>query len=255
MKKRKEINNNDFPKELLDFFKDAVIYDSSSGSAAKVLYLDTGYYLKVDDRGKLKKEAELTKHFFEKGLGVEVLTYISSDKDYLLTRSAEGKDATHYLDNPKRLCAVIAEIMQYLHSQSYTDLPKSLKMHEYMESAEDYSKGYYDESYLIPPFQIHSKEEAWNIMQTHKNDLKYDTLIHGDYCLPNVILDNWKFTKLIDVGTGGVGDKHIDIYWAIWSFAYNLKTDRYTDYFMDAYGRNNFDYDMLKVITAFEVFG
>jgi kanamycin kinase len=53
----------------------------------------------------------------------------------------------------------------------------------------------------------------------------------------------------------GVGDKHIDLYWAIWSLQYNLKTDEYTDYFLDQYGRDNFDYHMLKVIAAYELFG
>ena len=36
---------------------------------------------------------------------------------------------------------------------------------------------------------------------------------------------------------------------------YNLKTDAYTDCFLDAYGRENFEYDMLRVIAAFELFG
>jgi kanamycin kinase len=46
----------------------------------------------------------------------------------------------------------------------------------------------------------------------------------------------------------------MDLYWAIWSLEYNLKTDRYTDYFLDQYGRENIDFQLLKVVTAFESF-
>ncbi|MDE7300410.1 MAG: hypothetical protein K2N94_16560, partial [Lachnospiraceae bacterium] len=63
------------------------------------------------------------------------------------------------------------------------------------------------------------------------------------------------FSCFIDLAMAGVGDKHIDLYWAVWSLQYNLKTEDYTDYFLDLYGRENFEYDMLKVIAAFELFG
>lgn len=58
-----------------------------------------------------------------------------------------------------------------------------------------------------------------------------------------------------DRGLAGVGDKHVDIYWVLWSLKYKLKTDKYTDLFLDLYGRENFDLDMLRVIGAFEVWG
>ena len=67
--------------------------------------------------------------------------------------------------------------------------------------------------------------------------MKPDTFIHGDFCLPNIILDNWKFSTLIDLGFAGACDRHIDIYWVLWSLNHNLKTDRYTDYFLDLYGK------------------
>ena len=36
-------------------------------------------------------------------------------------------------------------------------------------------------------------------------------LTHGDYCLPNVFLDDWQFSGLLDLGRSGVGDKWTDI--------------------------------------------
>lgn len=82
--------------------------------------------------------------------------------------------------------------------------------------------------------------------------LKKDTFIHGDFCLPNVMLDDWEFSGFIDLGLSGVGDKHIDIYWVLWSLNYNLKTDKYTDCFLDLYGRENVDMNVLKIVAEVE---
>jgi kanamycin kinase len=79
--------------------------------------------------------------------------------------------------------------------------------------------------------------------------------LHGDYCLPNVLLDDWRFGAFIDVGNGGVGDRHIDLFWGVWTLAFNLTTDRYRDRFLDAYGRDRADEQLLPIIAAAEVFG
>ena len=88
-----------------------------------------------------------------------------------------------------------------------------------------------------------------------KHLLKCDVLLHGDYCLPNVMLDDWTFAGFIDLGNGGVGDRHIDLFWGIWSLEFNLKTNQYRERFLDAYGRDRVDEHMLRVVAAAEVFG
>jgi kanamycin kinase len=66
-----------------------------------------------------------------------------------------------------------------------------------------------------------------------------NVLIHGDYCLPNIVMDHFSFAGFIDLGSGGIGDRHHDLYWGNWTLNYNLKTDNYKDIFLDAYGRND----------------
>ena len=100
-----------------------------------------------------------------------------------------------------------------------------------------------------------SADQAWSVVCEGRELLRSDTLIHGDYCLPNVMLDNWRFSAFIDVGNGGVGDKHIDLFWGVWTLWYNLGTHEYEDRFLDAYGRQNFEKDLLRVVAAYEVFG
>ncbi len=45
-------------------------------------------------------------------------------------------------------------------------------------------------------------------------------LVHGDYCLPNVLFDADR-CHYLDVGEAGVGDRYIDIVAGIWSLRHN----------------------------------
>lgn len=47
-----------------------------------------------------------------------------------------------------------------------------------------------------------------------------EVLVHGDYCLPNVLLDGDRFHYL-DVGQTGIGDRYVDVVAAIWSLRHN----------------------------------
>lgn len=92
-------------------------------------------------------------------------------------------------------------------------------------------------------------------MITKRHLLQNNTLLHGDYCLPNIILNDWKFARFIDLNNAGVGDRHVDVFWAIWSLFFNLHTHEYRERFIDAYGRDKVDEDILRVVAAIEVFG
>ena len=100
-----------------------------------------------------------------------------------------------------------------------------------------------------------SAEDAWRILCEGRSLLRSDTLIHGDYCLPNVIFDNWRFSGFIDLGNGGVGDRHVDIFWGAWTLWYNLHTNEYRDRFLDAYGRDKINGDALDIVEIAETFG
>jgi kanamycin kinase len=69
------------------------------------------------------------------------------------------------------------------------------------------------------------------------------------------MLDNWRFSGFIDVGNGGIGDRHVDLFWGAWTLNFNLGTDAYKDRFLDAYGRDLVNEDALRTIAAAEVFG
>ena len=255
IKRKTQINLKDFPAALHPLLQSGEIYDSSSSPEAQTLYCASGFYIKIAPVGTLAAEARLCSRFHRMGLGVEVMHYISEDRDYFVTRSALGEDLTHFLDKPLLLCEVLASALRTLHSQSIENAPVSSLLQRCLEVADgQYEALVYDDSMQIKRFSIGSKQEAWQLIQENKHRLKPTALIHGDACLPNVICHEDAFSCFIDLGQAGLGDRHLDLYWAIWSLEYNLKTDRYTDDFLDQYGRENIDFKLLKVVTALESF-
>jgi kanamycin kinase len=62
-----------------------------------------------------------------------------------------------------------------------------------------------------------------------------NVLVHGDYCLPNILVTDGKLTGLIDVGQTGLGDPRQDLAAGVWSLQYNFGPG-YGREFLDAYG-------------------
>ncbi len=255
-----DLSFEDFPMQLHSFVKDAKIYDSSCSELARVYYIDkgSGYYLKRSPKESLKSEAHMTGYFAFKGLSCNVIEYLSEEYDWMLTEKISGEDCTfqQYLDNPERLCDTLAILLRKLHETEYKGCPIEDHTNLYFKRAEEnYSNGIFDSSFISDELDFANADDAWRFVETSKDALKNDALLHGDYCLPNVILDNWNFSGFIDLGNGGVGDPHVDIFWAIWTLEYNLKTDKYKDRFIDAYGRSSVDKEKLKLISVIEAFG
>ena len=247
------------PAEFIRFAAGADIYDSSCSPEAGVWLIDRdgGYYLKKNRVGMLAREAEMAAYFHKKGLGAEVLSYRSDDFDWMLTARVSGEDATHrmYLDDPKRLCDTFATCLRALHEVDFSDCPVTDRTGEFLRLAEENRlTGNFDTSHFPDSFGYRSAEEAWTVLTAGKNGLQRDVLIHGDYCLPNVMLDNWRFSGFIDLGNAGIGDRHIDLFWGAWTLWFNLKTDAYRDRFYDAYGRDKVDPELIRTVAAAEVF-
>jgi len=251
---------SDYPQAFRQYLEGAAVFDSSCSREARVIYIDKdkGYYLKSAPKGTLALEAELTRYYHKKGIAASVVEYVSADRDYFMTEKVNGEDLTYkaYLDNPKWLCDTFAERLRYLHSLDFDGCPVPDRMGTYLKTVdENYRTGNFDKSAFPDSFGYKSTEEAIAVINEGKHLLRSDTLIHGDYCLPNIMFDNRKFTGFIDLGNGGVGDRHIDLFWGAWTLWFNLKTDKYRDRFFDAYGRDAVDTDLIRVVAACEVFG
>lgn len=254
------IDRSEYPSELQPFLSGGKLFDSSCSPEAKVIFIekDEGYFLKSAPKGTLEREASMTRYFHSKGLAPYVLAYISNTKDWLLTTRVLGDDciSAKYIEQPERLTDILAEQLYLLHHRDFIGCPVQNHTERYIAAAKhNYQTGNYDKSQFPDSWGYKSAQEAYAVIESQGHLLKNDTLLHGDYCLPNIILNNWKFSGFVDVDWGGVGDRHVDLFWGIWSLAFNLKTNKYRDRFIDAYGRTDVSEDYLRIIAAVEVFG
>lgn len=92
-----------------------------------------------------------------------------------------------------------------------------------------------DERYLSNPILlIKLLREALEILDSiPKEDCPFivgdgNAIIHGDFCLPNILVSKDKVVGFIDLSCAGIGDKWCDYAWCIWSLEYNLKTNEFT---------------------------
>src|SRR5690348_7460820 len=62
-----------------------------------------------------------------------------------------------------------------------------------------------------------------------------NVLVHGDYCLPNVLVHDGRVSAVIDVGLSGLGNPETDLAAGVWTLQYNYGKG-YARPFLDAYG-------------------
>jgi kanamycin kinase len=220
------LNHESLPASVREFLYGASIYDSSS-SNAQTYFIDSKQpiFLKISKIGSLKSEYNMTQFLHTHHMAPKALLYVSDEEnDYLVTEAIHGEDGIEniHIVNPKKLVSVFGEYLRMLHSLPTDGCPYPDKTTDYLNEA---SERGIDTSSL-------------NEIHYTPND---NVVIHGDYCLPNIIMENFSFKGFIDLGEGGIGDRHHDLYWGLWTLNYNLKTEDYHDTFLDAYGRKDID--------------
>jgi kanamycin kinase len=223
------------PSTIRQYIQGAKMYDSSCSEHAKTFFVagSDRAFLKISNKGALKRECEMTTFLHQHRVAPNVIAYDSdSDRDYLLAEAVRGEDGTArgHIENPGKLAAVFGESLSMLHALPIEGCPYEGRTAELLRAAEISGAD-------LDVFA----DSAYSPVDS--------VVIHGDYCLPNIVMDNFAFMGFIDLGCGGVGDKHYDIYWGIWTLRYNLKTDAYKEVFLDAYGRGEVDANGLDYFT------
>jgi kanamycin kinase len=225
------------PSQIRQYINKATIYDSSCSELAQTLFVngDDQAFLKISKKGSLERESRMTDFLHSHKVAPKIIAYESDcDNDYLLSEAVPGEDGTSevYLESPDKLAGVFGEYLRMLHSLPVEGCPYTNRTTEMID-------------------EQNGNEISPHIINELKLFAEDNVIIHGDYCLPNIIMDNFSFQGFIDLGHGGVGERHYDIYWGIWTLHYNLKTNKYKDTFLDAYGRKDIDHDRLRYFTQF----
>jgi kanamycin kinase len=227
------------PAAVKPWVTGAVVYNSSSSQASQTYYAEKrgeGVFIKVGPTDLLEREWAMDRFLAAYGLGPDVLDFGHEDGSFLVTRPLGGEDGISggHLDQPGRLAQALGSALRVLHSLPTEHCPfphRSAEMRAL--AAENIQQASYD-SGLIPE-RFDAAVDRFRRTTWPSDDL---VVLHGDFCLPNVLFQDFRLTGFVDLGNGGVGERHYDLYWGLWTLGYNTKSDRYNDTFLAAYGRD-----------------
>ncbi|WP_339314477.1 aminoglycoside 3'-phosphotransferase [Paenibacillus sp. FSL R10-2734] len=250
-----------FPTELRKYFIDAHVTTIKNKSRSSVYHIkgtSHAYFLKVTPKDQMYCEAIMTKFLYNFAGCPKVVHYISNEtNDYLVTERLAGTDAAsdEYLEEPGQLSEVFSLSLLKLHRVNTEDCPITNGLEKMVIRAErNYSEGRVEKGLLRYLGYTNIKIAYEDMISLFKGAVEERVVIHGDYCLPNLILQDFKMTGYIDVGYGGIGDRHYDIFWGLWSLQFNLRNEDYSQQFVKAYGKHLIDQDRLRLCGLLSAF-
>jgi len=137
--------------------------------------------------------------------------------DYLLMTRVPGTMACdeEWMRDPEKLVSALAEALRELWATDITDCPADWSLSHKLAAAEARvaagnvdlddvepetfgESGFQDPAHLLQWLKEHRPEED-------------PVLSHGDFCLPNVFLEDGRLSGLIDLGRMGVADRWQDL--------------------------------------------
>jgi aminoglycoside phosphotransferase len=237
-----------YDEKLLDLIDiKSVEHNVNGRSASEVikLKLKTGEdaILKIQwlpSRVTLKDEYERLK-WLENMINVPKVIYYNeiNNYKYLLMEYKIGKPAYEY----SNIGYILGEKLREIHELYYLKKECPFINNSTDKLLEDALKKI--DGALAQIQKEYPNETKESIIKFLKeNKPKDDVVIHGDYCMPNILINNDDFT-FIDVGDLSISNKYFDFFNAIKSFKMNNKENEINE-FIKGYGLEVLDETKLK---------
>ena len=209
----------DFPKKILenidgkDYFTDKIGMSDSS-----VLIFDDAV-LKIQNDSSILKDESLMMDWLKNRISApEIICNITeSGKNYLLMSKINGKMSCddEFMKNPKQLVFVLADAIKTLWNVDISDCPIKNDLSTVLKAAEyRVEHGLVDvddaepETFCKGGFKDPQQLLGWLYDNRPEQDF---VLSHGDFCLPNIFLNDDGFSGFVDIGRMGVADRYQDI--------------------------------------------
>lgn len=226
---------NHLPLKLKEFLIDKEIEENTIGYSAAQVYQvkdlksDKGWFLKI-----LKKESTYYHLSYEKEVLCwlkgkvkvpELEFYLSNmDAEYLVMSSINGmmlSSPEAFEVEPRRTIKRFGENLKELHDIDINNCPFTQCLETKLAIAtENVSNRRVDREDFLPEFKKYSPEEMLNCLKDNQPE-QQQVFTHGDYTLPNLILDEEKI-GFIDLGLSGISDPYLDLAVAVKSIRMNV---------------------------------
>ena len=187
----------------------------------------------------------------------EVLAYETDCRDeYLVLSPMPGLDAATLTgDRPTEdLVRLLAAGLRAIHAVPIEECPFDMSLDRTIEEAgRNVVRGLVDEADFDDERRGRSAEEMFEELLARKPAEEDLVFAHGDYCLPNVMIDGEEVAGFVDWGRAGIADRYKDIALVVRSLEYNTGKDLRT-MFLDAYGLSSPDADRIEYYKLLDDF-
>jgi kanamycin kinase len=170
-----------------------------------------------------------------------VLDYgTNEDVEWLMLGALPGQDATQpeLIADPATTVTILARALRAFHEAPIDDCPFDFTLDVALEHGRrrvegdgvPKSKGDFHEEYLHL-----SPAGALEVLEKTRPASEDVVLCHGDYCFPNILIEDGEATGYLDLGEMGLADRWWDLAVATWSCDWNVGPG-YQDLFLESYG-------------------
>lgn len=240
------------PKEILNLIDtkdiEKIHVGKSKAEVYRTKFNGNIAYLKICESKYqiFRKEVQLLR-WLEDKINVPRVLYYKGDlnKQYMILSAIQGKNTLELINksNKELLVKNLAKGLREIHSIDITNcnIIQTVDV-KLREGKNNVDKNIVDidcsEETSILKINPKNMIEKLNDMKPKNEEL---VLVHGDYCLPNIMQNYGKISGFIDWSRGGIGDRYQDIGIACRSIRTNFKDNYYVKLFLKEYGLEKYD--------------
>jgi aminoglycoside phosphotransferase len=185
----------------------------------------------------------------------QVLGYAAEDdREYLLLTAIPGIDTSSTELGMKNLDVVrlLAQGLHMIHDVPIRDCPFDMTLNRALPETERNVKlGLVNEEDFDPERVSGSPEALFQLLLSSRPATEDLVFTHGDYCLPNILVDDGQVSGFVDMGRAGIADRYKDIALAVRSIRHNCG-DPFVHPFLDEYGGLDPTADKIEYYMLFD---
>ena len=218
-KKESEIMELHIPSKIKSFIDNKSYTLDDIGMSGNQVLIFEDMVLKIEEwTAPVERQVQMMQWLEGKISVPKVIAYeVEDEKSYLLMSKVSGVMScdTYYLEHPQVLLKALASGLKMLWQVDVTDCPVVRDVDAVLEEARlQVENGLVDLDNVEPTTfgegEFEGPEQLLEWLENHRPAFE-QVLSHGDFCLPNIFLEDGQVKGFIDLGRAGVGDKWNDI--------------------------------------------
>lgn len=251
---------------IIELIKDQEVYDVSGYSGSSTIITKSHkagaqeYCIKIcDTSGSLKMEAFIWSVMAKNGMTSNLVKYISTNKDYLITNRISAPMALDKYPELGELANFMGRTLRKFHDMPWKTILLNENENSFFKerTSHMYETAITNEQglrFIADDLGNNDYNAMKEYLKAHKNVCEFDeVLIHGDYNARNVFAISPDTSWVVDLTDMCFGDRHYDIFFAIWTLQFYFginkdaqKAKKCEEMFIDAYGRDVFNPNRYK---------